>query len=186
MKDKIEEKIEETIGGLVNTAKNSADSLKQQVSLRKKIHELEDSIAVVMYDLGAEVYEGKVSGEPDEEAVDILIDEIKEKRAELHSLYNELNAINGKVACPECRRLTSNEYDFCPFCGTKLYDVVVEEECAGEKSDDGATDAADVKCCCSCCECGDDAAENAAGPDKDECELEVEITVCEEPNASEE
>lgn len=189
MKERFEEKFEE----LVNTAKTGADALKQNVTLRKDIHDTEDAIAVSMYDLGCETFDSKTTGETDEEAIDMLVSEIKDLRRKLSSLRAELNALNGKVSCPSCGKVTSNDYDFCPFCGTKLFDVVLNEEDTDECGDD------DEDCCCECCgetceedkcceeePCCDCCEEEKADTDEPECEVEVEITVNDEGVESEE
>lgn len=134
----MKERFEELLSG----AKNSAETIRQTLSVKKEIKECEDRIAVMLYDLGSETYLSKTTGEMDEKTVDLLVSDITSARKKIKDLRAELFALTGKVECKNCRKVTSSDFDFCPFCGGKLYDVVIEDNKDYEEA--GA---------CACTEC---------------------------------
>ena len=134
----MKERFEELLTG----AKNSAETIKQTLGVKKEIKECEDRIAVMLYDLGSETYLAKTTGEMDEKTVDLLVSDITCARKKIKDLRAELFALTGKVECTKCRKVTSSDYDYCPFCGGKLYDVVIEDN----KNYDDADE-------CDCAEC---------------------------------
>ena len=171
----LNELLSEKFNEFVSSTQKSADTVKQYVVLKKEIKEAEDSLAVSFYELGSEIYDGKMSGETDEEAVDILVDEITEEKKKLEELYHKFNKLNGKVECPKCKSVVSCDFDFCPKCGAKLFDVVMEN--GREKSGK-----------CSCEEKAEQADEEVEIPTEDaeaEPEIEVEFTVSEDGSGEE-
>lgn len=138
---------------LFSSARDGADNVKQIIKVKHTISKCEDELAALLYELGCEVYEGKLSDNTDEDAIALLFDRIGALRSNIKKLTAEFNALNGKVECESCGKLTSSDFDFCPFCGAKLFDTVINEEEEEEEADE--TDEAGDE--------GDDSEENCEG-----------------------
>jgi len=116
-----------TLNGIFNSARDNADNMKQIMKVKRAISKAEDELASLLYELGCEVYDGKINGETREDIVDMLFESIGSVRSSIKSLNAEYNALNGKIMCDGCGKLTSTDFDFCPFCGTKLFETIFDD-----------------------------------------------------------
>lgn len=110
------EKFEE----ILKSTKNSTKFFKRTLKVKRTLKKAEDEFAGLLYELGCEIYEEYLNNTHDKTAIDELFELIGVKHSFIKSLKNELNVLNGHVECDACGKLTSNDYDFCPFCGGKL------------------------------------------------------------------
>jgi hypothetical protein len=113
---KMIEKFEE----ILKNTKNSTDHLKKTLKVKRILKKAEDEFAGLLYELGCEIYEEHLNNTHDKKVIDEQFELISVKHTFIKSLKNELNVLNGHVECDACGKLTSNDYDFCPFCGVKL------------------------------------------------------------------
>lgn len=118
------EKFEE----ILRNTKNSTDHFKKTMKVKRIIKKADDEFTGLLYELGCEIYEKHLNKTNDQASVNELIELISAKRSYIKSLKNELNVLNGHVECDNCGKLTSFNFDFCPFCGVKLFKSIPENQ----------------------------------------------------------
>lgn len=70
--------------------------------------------------LGKRCFNELRNNEVDDPEVAALIDEIKGYIAEIKTLKDEVDDIEGKVTCKKCGRKVNKTSAFCNFCGCKI------------------------------------------------------------------
>ena len=123
-------KIESFISSVKSNAELLRDTAKSRFALKKATDELNE----LFQQLGALTYNAGES-EDSAEAVSILKDTIAAKRDEVAALQREYNALCGKTECDKCGKLVSIEYDFCPYCGEKIFTETPEEDTKEEEEE---------------------------------------------------
>lgn len=54
------------------------------------------------------------------ENLELLLNSVDTKRAEIAEIKEQISAFKGGVACGECGHLNSDDVDFCSKCGAEL------------------------------------------------------------------
>ena len=157
--------IEKTLCDLIRKTRDGAETVKDIVKLKKAVHDAENDLNEIYRDLGYEVYlQIKKDGfQPDE--IDDLVLAIDGKLAAIKLLSDELYAVQGNTLCENCGKLASAKFDFCPWCGSKLFNEIPDDDMLSEE-DDGeieveiiAEEPEEESCCC---QCGEEAEEEVA------------------------
>lgn len=73
------------------------------------------------FELLGKLYFKKLKGvETDDEAIDLVVNEITDKTREIKRLRTEIDAVKNGVKCPECDSLLEEDAEICPICGAKI------------------------------------------------------------------
>lgn len=163
--------IDKTINELWSKTKDSAETLRDIVRIRKSIFEAKAELKNIFYDLGSEVYLQNKKNDPQPEEIDDLIAAIDAKQREIKILSDELYALQGNVKCESCGRLASVKFDFCPYCGERLFNDPPAEE---EETEEAVEEAVE--------EVAEEAAETIA---EEEADPDIEVEIYEEAPAEE-
>lgn len=172
--------IDKTINELWSKTKDSAETLRDIVRIRKSIFEAKAELKNIFYDLGSEVYLQNKKNDPQPEEIDDLIAAIDAKQGEIKILSDELYALQGNVKCESCGRLASVKFDFCPYCGEKLFnDPPAEEEETEEAVEEAVEEAAEA---IAEEEAAEEAAETIAEEEaaEEEADPDIEVEIYEE------
>ncbi len=129
---------------LVSTTKNVAATAGKKTDEAVKLSKLKIKKSQTKSDLkskyeklGELVYEMNKDNQKDEDAYNTAIEEIDALIAKLDEIDKQLDMLNGELTCEKCGAKTKNDNSYCPKCGTKLPEIVIEEEPAEEeKADD--------------------------------------------------
>ena len=146
-------KIGETAETMISMAGDSVEVQK----LKGQIRNLERGNSHDMEDLGRAVYQQFLdSGKVDESAQE-LCEAIRSRESDIAECVEKISQIKGEQKCPVCGKVVARGMAFCPYCGTQMPEIVVEEceedcdcdTCANEdevqdKVDDLAQAAEDV------------------------------------------
>jgi len=120
--------IEKTLCDLIKKTRDGAETVKDIVKLKKAVYDAETELNEIYRDLGYEVYlQIKKDGIQPEE-IDDLVTAIDAKQAALKLLSDELYAVQGNTLCENCGKLASVKFDFCPWCGSKLFNEIPDDE----------------------------------------------------------
>lgn len=118
------EKFEE----ILRNTKNSTEHFKKTMKVKRILKIADDEFTALLYELGCEIYEEHLNKTNDQASVNELIELISVKRSYIKSLKKELNILHGQIECDNCGKLTSFNFDFCPFCGVKLFKNIPENQ----------------------------------------------------------
>lgn len=104
--------------------------LAKEAKLRMKIGELKSQINDIYKEIGKKVYEKHVR----EENIDIK-KELEEECIKIDVLSNEIDTnlkqcleLKDKKQCQQCYKEIDKDVKFCPECGAKQEDEVIEDE----------------------------------------------------------
>ena len=119
--------VEDTADNIRETAMTAMDSAKLQYRITSQRNELNAMYAT----LGRALY--KVEGgdgvvEENEGDISELCVRISAKDEILKGLEKQLRVVAGKVICSGCGRFMSDRYAYCPYCGKRVTDEVIEDE----------------------------------------------------------
>ena len=119
--------VEDTADNIKETAMTAMDSAKLQYRITSQRNELNAMYAT----LGRALY--KVDGgdgvvEANEGDISELCVRISAKDEILKGLEKQLRVVAGKVICSGCGRFMSDRYAYCPYCGKRVTDEVIEDE----------------------------------------------------------
>ena len=119
---------EDTADNFKETAMTAMDSAKLKYRITSQRNELNAMYAT----LGRALYSG-VSGDgeaPEASPEDIsgLCERINAKDEILKGLEKQLRIVAGKVICSGCGRFMSERYSYCPYCGKRANDDLLEDE----------------------------------------------------------
>ena len=119
--------LEDTADNIRETAMTAMDSAKLQYRITSQRNELNAMYAT----LGRALY--KVEGndtvvEAGAEDISELCGRISAKDEILKGLEKQLRIVGGKVICSRCGRFMSDRYAFCPYCGKRVSDDIIEDE----------------------------------------------------------
>lgn len=78
--------------------------------------------------LGEEIYTSSKIGADDTTAVELLIQEIDDLKAELQATNELITAARKKVTCPVCKAEVDKESAFCNKCGARIVDEAKTDE----------------------------------------------------------
>ena len=146
--------------GLSKVAKDisgRAQGISEQVKLRSKIRESQSLIEKTYTEIGRLFAEAHADDENSEFASQFSV--IREAKAAIESLEEELKKLKKAETCPVCGAEVSKDAQFCPKCGAKIEreeaadETLEEEEPAAEKktcSVCGEELEADAEFCTSC------------------------------------
>ena len=134
------------INSFIDNVRDEAFNLKEAAKARLELNRAASELSSLFRELGEAAYAARLGSEQDHEDMDRLCTLIDAKQAVLKSLRREYNALNGRIECDACGRVTSCEYDFCPFCGAKLFETVYADEVEDDAiSPDDAEELADTE-----------------------------------------
>ena len=119
--------VEDTADNIRETAMTAMDSAKLQYRITSQRNELNAMYAT----LGRALY--KVEGgdavvEESEGDISELCMRISAKDVILKGLEKQLRVVAGKIICSGCGRFMSDRYAYCPYCGKRVSDEVIEDE----------------------------------------------------------
>lgn len=155
----------ETMAGVTREGAKMLSLKREEAKLSVEVVRLRSAIESLYSEIGKAAYQVHVTGDDAEaeklqEKVNGLMEEIDEKQEEIAKLNRQIDLLGGGVLCEKCGRVSPEEYEYCPVCGSKL-EKPVKEECSccscGE-----AEEAAEPETPCGCDACGEEAAEPEA------------------------
>lgn len=114
------------IDDLWNNVRKNAGSAKNMAELKIRLSREKNELNELYRLLGCICYKN-ISGGTNEDT-GVLCCDIKNKLDYIEEIKQEINRIEGNIECPSCRKIASNKYTFCPFCGEKLPDNNPEEK----------------------------------------------------------
>ena len=141
--NKAKEKIAKTSGDVAKKAKDLTEIAK----LNSQISANESTIKATYSEIGKYVYENLKDDAPAEIAEKMAV--IDNALAEIESFKAEILKLKGSIKCEQCGAEVDAEAAFCPSCGAKtpepVVDVIdeeeikeVKEEAAEEKAEETA------------------------------------------------
>ena len=119
---------EDTADNLKETAMTAMDSTKLQyriISQRNELNAMYATLGRLLYSGVNE--EGESQGE-NEETIRGLCERINAKDEILKGLEKQLRLVAGKVICSGCGKFMSERYSYCPYCGKRVSDEIVDDE----------------------------------------------------------
>lgn len=124
--NKAKEKIAKTSGDVAKKAKDLAEVSK----LNGQINANENSIKALYTEIGQYVFENLREDAPAEIAE--KMNAIDKAREEIASWKNEVMKLKGIQKCAQCGGEVDKDVAFCPSCGAKMPEPVVEVVDAGD------------------------------------------------------
>lgn len=106
------------IDDLWNSVRKNAGSAKNMAELKIRLAREKNELGELYRLLGCICYKNIADGTNEDTGV--LCCDIKNKIDYIEEIKQEINRIEGNIECPSCRKVASNKYAFCPFCGEKL------------------------------------------------------------------
>lgn len=124
--NKAKEKIAKTSGDVAKKAKDMAEVTK----LNSQISDSEKNIKALYNEIGKYVYENLKDDAPAEIAEKMSA--IDAAFADIARCKGEIMKLKGIQKCPQCNGEVDKDVAFCPACGAKMPEPVVEVVDAGE------------------------------------------------------
>ena len=124
--NRAKEKIAKTSGDVAKKAKDLAEVSK----LNGQINANENNIKALYTEIGQYVFENLREDAPAEIAE--KMNAIDKAREEIVGWKAEVMKLKGIQKCPQCNAEVDKDVAFCPSCGTKMPEPVVEVVDAGE------------------------------------------------------
>ncbi|MBQ7775574.1 MAG: hypothetical protein IJ379_06605 [Lachnospiraceae bacterium] len=124
--NKAKEKITRTSSDVAKKAKDFSEIAK----LNSQISNKEGTIKATYAEIGMYVYENLKEDAPEEIATKMAA--IDEALAEIDRLKNEILKVKGSQKCTQCSSEVDATVAFCPFCGNKMPEPVVDVVDEGE------------------------------------------------------
>lgn len=117
-------------GTITKTGKTAVQKTKDLAGIAKLTTEIEETkklISEVYAEIGKKYCELHADGTAEAEyAVNVAtIDSLKER---LDALLKERTTLRGRKLCEKCGKSSKDSYEFCPFCGEKLPEIVAANE----------------------------------------------------------
>lgn len=123
-------KAKETITKTSNDVAKKAKNLAEMAKLSSQVSAKESTIKATYVEIGKYVYENSREGAPEEIAAKMTL--IDEAMAEIESLKAEILKLKGSLKCPQCGSEVADTVAFCPSCGCKMPEPVVDVVDEGE------------------------------------------------------
>lgn len=117
-------KLEETAEIVTNRAGDAVEIQK----LKSQIRTLERGNDNDLADLGLAVYEQFKAGEAVGEEAAILCESIQDREATIAEYLQKITDLKGDAQCEDCGKTVAKGMAYCPYCGAKMPEPVVEEE----------------------------------------------------------
>jgi len=144
MNEKIN-KIVDAVKGAAGEISDKAEITKEIVRLNYARSKTEQNIVEAYAELGKVLYESGVIPEcVESDEMDCICDEIDALMDQLKDIKDSINLIKGRVECNVCGKISPEDFQFCPECGSPLVSQLFEEEIEEELPE-----------CCDCEECED-------------------------------
>ncbi len=124
--NKAKEKITKTSSDVAKKAKDLSEISK----LNAQITTNEAKIKATYSEIGQYVYENLKDDAPEEIAAKMAF--IDKALAEIENIKNEILKVKGSQKCAQCGSEVSAEVAFCPSCGNKMPEPVVDVVDEGE------------------------------------------------------
>ena len=118
--NKAKEKITKTSNDVAKKAKDLTGLAK----MNNQVSANENTIKATYAEIGKYVYENQREDAPAEIAE--WIAEIDAAMAEIETIKAEILKMKGNVKCESCEKEVAESYPFCPYCGNKMPEPVVE------------------------------------------------------------
>lgn len=115
----IEETLNKTKEVLDDAGKKTGEIINVQ-KMRLDASSLSTRINKAYELLGRYYYNSKVNDQTDEAAIDLTIDDIKEKQVQLAEMRAEIDKARGKKLCEACGMANHASAIYCNNCGKKL------------------------------------------------------------------
>lgn len=110
------DKAKSAIDVAVKVTEEAVDTGKQKFNLAT----LESKLSKDYKALGEAFYAYRINGTIDDKFVDDLIDSIKDKKAKISFIREEMRKAKADRFCPNCSAAIERDVIFCPICGQKL------------------------------------------------------------------
>lgn len=127
--------LSETITRTAKELSERAEIIYETQKIRNRISTEERIMDKVFADLGNLIYKRYSSGEPMDEELSVLCEEVKQHEARINRYKDELAKRKGEKVCPDCGKSVSQEVSFCPYCGAPCPDMPKEEDEASQEQE---------------------------------------------------
>lgn len=137
--------IENIKGTVTKTGKIAVQKTKDLAGIAKLTTEIEETkklITDVYAEIGKKYCDMHADGTADPDFA-VSVATVENLNERLEALRKERLALSGRKLCENCGKGAKATYEFCPFCGAKLPEVVVEEETEDVTDADLTDDAED-------------------------------------------
>ncbi len=133
----------ETISKTAKDIGTRADSFISGQKIRTKIMAEERAIDRTLEDIGTVIYEKYVNGEPVDEAVTTLCEEITRRKVNIAKYREKAAKMKGRKVCPACGASVPADARFCMKCGAPCED---EEEAPEQEVSQSYEETAEETC----------------------------------------
>ena len=73
------------------------------------------------FEMLGKLYFKKLKGaDMDDEAIDLIVNEITDKTREIKKIKAEIDAVKNGSKCPECDSVVDEDCEICPVCGANI------------------------------------------------------------------
>ena len=119
------DQLSEKVTNGANTVSESAKKMAEIVKLNRQIDKLKSEIETKYADIGKMV-KRELLDKLDSDEIKIMAQEIDSMQAEMAQMKKAVYDLKGVKTCPECGVKIASEDTFCPSCGLKQEEQVVE------------------------------------------------------------
>ena len=110
----------EAAGKVADAAGKKASELMDNTKLNVKIYDLNGEIDLLLKEIGRSVYLTHTGVEVDTDEIDMKLELIDQKYADIQAIKNELAGKKPCVKCPNCGKDCNKTDIFCSACGFEL------------------------------------------------------------------
>ncbi len=121
--------INKALGAITKTGNEVGQKAKgtaEIAKLKNKIMTKENAVKAIYAEIGKYVYENLREDAPEDIAEKMA--KIDAELAEVVACKDAINKLKGVRKCEGCGKVVATTSAFCPFCGTKMPEPVVDEE----------------------------------------------------------
>lgn len=127
--------LDKVICNVKASVKSNAELVRDTTKARYALLQSTQQLKKLFCELGTLTYNAHRDAVDCSEQSAQLFEKIAEKQNEVDEHQRIYHALCGKVTCDHCGKLISVKYDFCPYCGEKVFNEIPEEAFAPESED---------------------------------------------------
>lgn len=123
------------LGETAETVTNKAGEAMEIQKLKNQIRTLERGNENDLAELGLAIYEQFKAGDAVGEEAAILCEAIQDREASIGEYQQKISELKGDTQCEGCGKTVTKGMAYCPYCGTKMPEPIVEEETEEEAAE---------------------------------------------------